>query len=233
MIDILYVLGKGSIKGDIELRFSLRSVEKHLQNAGHVWIVGECPKWLHNVNHLPFPDDRNRVPDYNIMRKISHFCEQPENPASFLFFNDDHYLLSEFTAPDFPYFYQGSLVDYVKLRGPDGYGRRSNNTLKYLQANDLPTKYFDIHTPILYSKQVFLKAVTNAVDWQDPDGFIIKSLYANSLKLEGTPSKDFKINGLPPANCQIFSTFPHVKSSVWRFLQEQFPDQSKYERTGI
>lgn len=232
-MDILYVLGKGSIKGDIELRFSLRGIEKHLRDVGTVWIVGECPKWLQNVNYIPFHDDRNRPPDYNIMRKIEYFCERLEDPASFVFFNDDHYLLSEFTADDFPYFYQGSLVDYVKLRGPDGYGRRASNTLKYLQANDLPTKYFDIHTPIVYNKEAFLKTVTNAVDWQTPDAFIIKSLYANSLKIEGTESKDFKINTLPPPNCQIFSTFPHVKSAIWRFLQEQFPDQSKYERTGI
>jgi hypothetical protein len=230
-LDVVIPLGTGSRLKNFELRFCLRSIEKYLSGYRNVYIVGERPEWLQNVTHIPKPDIADRVPDFNIMEKVSVACVDNEVSEDFIFFNDDHFLLKPFEAATFPYYYDGDLDTYVKNRGLDGYGRRANNSLKTLQTLDLPRKYFDIHTPIVYNKEVFLKHVT-AQDWTG-DGFIIKSLYANSLKIEGVSMKDNKINRPPQEHDLMFSTFPHIKSSVTRFLMEQFPEMSKFERTGI
>lgn len=230
-MDIVYALGKGSVLKDFELKMSLRSVVKNLSGVDQIWIIGNHPEWLdtNHVNFIPLPDHSERVPDYNIMRKISCACEKANLSNDFIFFNDDHFLLSPFDTATFPYFYSGELENYIKRRGLDGYGRRANNTLKTLQRLGLPTKYFDIHTPIIYNKELFLKNVTSQ-DWNLKDGFIIKSLYANSLKIEGVEMKDNKINHAPQQGDRIFSTFPRLKASITRYLQEQFPEKSKYER---
>jgi hypothetical protein len=231
-MDIVYTLGVGSKYKNHELRFSLRSVEKFLTGYGKVWIVGECPDWVRNANHIPAADS-GKNPDHSIMLKITEACNHPEVSDDFLFFNDDHFLLSAFSAPEFPYYYHGNLTAYVKNRGLDGYGRRANNTLQNLTKRDLPSKYFDVHTPIRYNKKTFLETVTSQPWDRTADGFIIKSLYANALNIEGIEIKDGKLNSLPGKDVNIFSTYPHVKSAIWRFLQEQFPKMSNFEHFGI
>jgi hypothetical protein len=228
MTDVVYTLGKGSRLKDFEIRMSLRSIERHLKGILCVYVIGEKPDWLQNVVHMQY-DDESSVPDYNIMRKVTAACDLPEITDSFLFMNDDHFLLQDFEAETFPYYYMGTLEQAFKGRN-DGYGKRANNSLKHLQENNLPTKHFDIHTPILYNKQEFKKNVSS-LDWKE--GYIIKSLYANSLKIEGVEMKDNKINHPPQANDKIFSTFPHLKASVTRFLTETFPEQSRFERIGL
>jgi hypothetical protein len=230
-MDIVYTLGTGSKYKNHELRFSLRSIEKFLTGYRKVWIVGECPDWLRNVNHIPATDS-GKNPDHSIMLKITEACNHPDVSEDFLFFNDDHFLLSPFDAPEFPYYSHGTLTSYVKNRGLDGYGRRANNTLQSLTKRGLTSQYFDVHTPIRYNKKAFLEVVTSQ-NWDRTDGFIIKSLYANALNIEGIEQKDGKLNSLPGKDVRIFSTYPHVKSAIWRFLQEKFPTMSKFEHYGI
>lgn len=229
MIDIVYPLGKGSHYKDDELRFSLRSVEKYLSGYDKVWIIGERPEWLQNINHIPFDDDITKPPDYNIMRKISRAIEEPELTDDFLFLNDDHFLLHPFTANEFPYFYEKTLEVYLKERGSDTYGRRAKNTLEHLKANNLPTKHFDIHFPIIYNKSLFLQHVTNAVDW-NKNAYVIKSMYANSLLIEGVEGKDSKIGKELPSLEKVFSTTPRYRANIQRFFREQYPKASRFEK---
>lgn len=227
MIDIVIPLGKGSVLKNFELRFCLRSIEKNLGGYRNIWIVGECPEWLQNVNHMPLCDGQP-VSDHNIMLKTHAACIEPAISNDFLFFNDDHFLLAPFEASTFPYYYYQNLDVYLKHRGIDAYGKRALATMKHLQDQNLPIKHFDIHTPIRYNKELFLKFVSS-LNWEK-QSYIIKSLYANSLKIEGTEEKDHKLTAPPNGNVKVFSTYPHMKASVTRFLMEQFPKPSKYEK---
>lgn len=226
MTSVIYPLGSKSRWQNNEIRFSLRSVEKHLRGVLDVWIVGERPDFLININHIP-ANDQHDVPDRNIMEKIKKACDHPEISDPFLFFNDDHFLLSDFQAEEFPYYYDATIWDKIAKRGYDGYGQRMQNTMKHLQSNGKPIKNFDIHTPILYHKQKFLDTVTN-VDWEKKNGFVIKSLYCNMLEIEGTYMKDCKHNY--PVNTPCYSTFPKVPPNIQKFLLEKFPNPSKFEQ---
>src|SRR5690349_20419873 len=115
-IDVVYPLGKGSRWKNNEIKYSLRSVEKHLQNYGKVFVIGEKPNFLANVNHIP-AEDKHPIPDSNIFEKLKTACETKEISDTFLFFNDDHYLLEDFDAEKFPYFYHGTMAEYIKKRG--------------------------------------------------------------------------------------------------------------------
>lgn len=224
---IVYVLGKGSKWKNWEIRLSLRSIQKHLKNYGQVFVVGEDPG-LKNVIHIPAKDP-HPIPDSNIMHKLTIACKTPEISDTFLFANDDHYLLSDFEADKFPYFYSGTLEEYIKKRGRDGYSNRVNNTLQSLTERNLPTKFFDIHTPILYKKDLFLKHVTEQYDLKKRDGMVLKSLYANAIQAQGVETQDGKLDKLPLRDMKIVSTMPKVKYSIQRYLFEQFPEPSKWE----
>jgi hypothetical protein len=227
---IVYPLGNGSILKNFELRMSLRSIEKNLSGFTDVAIVGDFPAWGHNLYHIQAMDPY-KIGDQNIMYKLSLACKDEKVSDPFLYFNDDHYLLTQFDAPTFPNLYHSTLEKYFKLRGPDVYGKRAESTLKHLQEKNLPTKFFDIHTPILIHKQAFIQNVVNA-PW-DRTSFLAKSLYANSLSLEGIEELDCKLAQPPQVKAKVFSSFPHMKASVTRFLVEQFPKMSNFEKYSI
>ena len=42
-MDVLYYIGAGSMRQNIELRLSLRSLEKHGKNIDRVFLVGNKP----------------------------------------------------------------------------------------------------------------------------------------------------------------------------------------------
>jgi hypothetical protein len=229
-MDLVYPLGTGSYWNNNELRFSLRSVEKYLTNVDKVWIIGILPDWLQNVTHITYTDHVGKPPDYNMMKKLARACQEDVSD-DFIYMNDDHYLLSAYNANNFPNYYHGTIEEYLKGRGLDGYGKRCRNTLKSLNGNS--TNYYDIHYPIQLNKKSFKELVVDAVDWNVPHAYIIKSLYANSLQLESIPETDYKTNVIPPPEAKVFSSFPHMKDAVKVYLNQRFPEQSKYERVGL
>lgn len=225
--DIVIPLGTGSKLKNFELRMCLRSIEKNITGYRNIFIVGECPEFLQNITHIPVTD-LYKESDRNIEHKIMVACNHPDLSETFLFGNDDHFILKPFQADKFPFYYSGDLGEYIRKRGNDEYGKRAQNTYSHLKEQGLPTNHFDIHTPILYNKEKFINLVS-ALDWNQKT-YIIKSLYANSLKIEGEQIEDHKYNNPPTKDVGVYSTYPNLRASVTRFLTEQFPKPSKYER---
>jgi hypothetical protein len=242
MIDIVYALGSGSTWDNNELRYSLRSVEKHVSNYRDVYIVGECPHWLQNVIHLPFEDKYGH--ERNIMEKIKHLCEHNRPSENFLFINDDHFFLKDINAVAFRFYHKGSLAKTIKKRLiNDVYKDALNNTLAMLSHNKFTTLNFDIHTPIVYNKKKFIETM-DSYDWSLE--YVIKSLYCNSNGIKGVEmQEDCKISGRIAywrllqkiKDRNVFSIgdkclhpYPGEKeSSVKVLLNELFPNKSKYE----
>lgn len=227
MIDVVIPLGKGSRWGDNELRYCLRAIEENLTNYRNIWIIGELPKWTTNVWHIPLKDNYS-VPDYNIMLKIKAACEDKRISQDFLFMNDDHFLLHQFNAPNFPNYHDGTCNDILKLRSLSPYQKRVRATNDYLLSKHLPNRYFDIHYPIIYNKDKFLKRVVYAVNWPKSKGFVIKSLYANHEE-EFEPIKDCKSQWVPWKDDKCYSTMPLLRPVVKEFFLKRFPNKSKYE----
>jgi hypothetical protein len=57
----------------------------------------------------------------------------------------------------------------------------------------MPTKHFDGHWPIVYDKRK-LKEVIEVQDWNVPLGPTIRSMYCNTLGIEGELADDVKAN---------------------------------------
>jgi len=235
MIDIV-IPYKQSQWADNELRFALRSVEKHLKNYRKIYVIGHRPAWMNlgTVVHIPFEDKYSH--ERNILEKILHVCKYAQLSDDFLLMNDDHYLASIYNATRFPYYFYRSLEQ--KLSSSRGaYADSVRNTLFALKARRLPHAFYDVHTPILYNKSLFPE-VMEMYNWEGKrNGFIIKSLYCNTLRLKGMILPDCKIN--KPMSCfeiekwledrHMFSTPDKITPEVATFLNYLFPDKSKYE----
>jgi Stealth protein CR2, conserved region 2 len=198
-VDIVFpIRNAGSFWNNNELRYSLRSIEKHLHGYRKIWIIGERPLWLtKNIIHIPHPDDFI-YPARNIYAKIKKACQYQELSENFLFFNDDHFLLSDFNASEFPYFYRGNLKD---VKNNTVYQETVNNTIRSLESRNLPTLDFDTHTPILYNKARFIE-ITDKYHWHREHAFCIKSIYCNTVGMQGTFAEDGKFK-LPKGEEQL------------------------------
>jgi hypothetical protein len=232
---IVIPLGTGSRWGNTELRYALRSVEKHLTGYGDIFIIGECPSFLQNVTHIPANDiEQTWAKEANIFRKIMVACEDPRVSDDFLFMNDDHFLLQDYQANQFPFYYDGLLSDKMTVTE---YKHTVKNTHDWFLG--APVDYLDIHCPILYNKRKFEWCLPLA-DWSKPYGYCIKTAYCYINGFVSSPRcSDLKINQ-PLTYTEImqliagrpwFSIGDAAREGeMLQVLQELYPNKSKFEK---
>jgi hypothetical protein len=168
---IVIPLGRGSKYNELELRFALRSISKHLTGYGDILIVGEYPPWLNGCIHIPATDGTQTYEkERNIFNKIMLACNDERISDDFLFMNDDHYLLRDYEAGAFPFYYDGRLSEKLTVTQ---FKQTVNNTMRAVLTRD-PT-YTDVHCPILYNKHLFRRL--EQYDWSVKYGYCIKTLY--------------------------------------------------------
>jgi hypothetical protein len=237
-MDLVYILGNGSKWNNNEIKYSLRSVQKYVKGFRKIFIVGEKPDFINGFTHIPFSDDMSLNKERRIMEKISFVCKQKQISSNFLFFNDDFFFLKKISVIKFPYYQKGELGKAFQKRTiSDPYRMSLENTFDVLESNKHESTHFDVHAPIIYNKSKFLK-VMSQYDWEIPHGYVIKSLYANTLGIEGPYMSDCKISR--QLTCSeilslidgrlLFTTGERINESMMQVLAELYPKKSKYEK---
>ncbi len=243
MKDVVYILGTGSTWANNEIKYSLRSLARHLYIARHVYIVGELPRWgITEVRHIAFPDPhRNR--ERNIMEKIMQACLDERISDDFLFMNDDHFFLQNYQTNAFPFYHQGDIWPHYEKKNPNQrYARAMYNTFTLLKEHNLTTRHYDVHYPIMINKAQFIqvyKRWQNEWDWERfSDGFIVKSLYCNTVGVSGKQITDCKMNRY--MGQEEIDNFLKEKSmfsiadialndALFNTFNKLYPNKSKYE----
>jgi hypothetical protein len=185
---IVIPLGTGSRWNNTELRYCLRSIEKHITGYGDIFIIGEYPSWLQNCVHIPATDiEQSWAKERNIYAKIMLACNDDRVTEDFLFMNDDHFLLKDYVAGEFPYYWDSVLNEYMTITQ---YKYTVNNTLHYVHGALIGN--FDVHAPIVYNKNRFKEAMA-PLDWSIKFGYCIKSMYCDINGIIGTKYPDLKL----------------------------------------
>lgn len=132
-MDAVYILGTGSLSQNEELRYSVRSLARHMLDLRDVYIVGEPADFLPSVIHIPAQDSYPRAWQ-NALHKTRLACALEQISDEFLLMNDDFFMLSDFLGSEFPFY---------ALKNSDGgpNGRHS----------------FAVHCPIRLKKEWYLK----------------------------------------------------------------------------
>jgi hypothetical protein len=227
---LIIPLGQGSKWENNELRFTLRSIEKHLTGFDEVMIAGDhLPDWLTGVDKVEF-GDVSRFAAINTLEKVKQ-CLRYTNADQFLLSYDDVFLNKNFIADEFPDYYNGELNNFLKMRGD--YKTSCMKTFKWLKERGFKTKKFGVHCPFLFNRNLFIE-VTKMFKNEEP-GLLYKSIYGNLCTVNPEFKKDIIIN-LPlnlPGN---LSTLPFysirdgkVNYLMQNFFQEQFPNKSQFE----
>lgn len=240
-IDVVYVLGTGSAWKNNEIRFSLRSLAANLKKFGKIWVVGECPEFLKNVKHIPFPDTLINNADGNIIRKVLRVCQEEDLSEDFLFINDDHLVMRSTVACMIPPYHKGDLTKFSQEYFEKDFWRgRLYRTRNILVKKGLPALHFDCHTPIVMNKKLFPEVISQ-FDYEKHIGYTMKSLYGNSVyhqeavKLIGQKTTLFR----PMTTSDIrketeqrqFVSFNDrgLTAALKQWLVETFPKASPYE----
>lgn len=244
MMDIVIPFRKQSPASEEMLRYALRSIEKNLEGCRTVFLLAdEEPKWIkEKETAVVFVADRNVSPDRNIYEKITTACGITEASDPFLVWHDDHFLLEKTEARLIDFYFNKTInqkLDEFQL--PEDYSfyfRTLMNSGIALERKELPTKFFDIHAPMQFLKRGFLD-VMRQFDWEHTyEGFCVKSLYANTLRIDGVEMSDLKFSepvSVTEIRKKVSSRmFFSISAKAWdqtmvEFLKSVFPDKSKFE----
>lgn len=207
MIDVVYILGNESKWQDKEILYSIRSVAANVHDLRKIFLVGKRPYFLNDkVIEIPY-DDIYHNKARNIMAKIHRAASDHRITNNFLLLNDDYFILQPIKGAEYPYYYKSDLKESMEINRHNlEYFGHLQATYQVLKDIGRPTKNFDCHYPIVYNKAKFRK-VCSEYNWRVPAGYVMRSIYCNTLGIEGEMRKDCKVN------------HPHTKSS-WERLNE-------------
>lgn len=233
-MDIVYAYRHDPRSGNAQIIYSLRSVEKHLSGVGKVFVIGTNPK-LPGVYFIPHEDNLSAAK--NISNKLQAIAHNDKVSDGFLYISDDHYLLKDMEAKDYPIYFNGTLRDLM-LTQRNSYKAFIKNTAEALEAKGLTTYNFNVHCPVIYNKSR-LRELASIHDLTNPLGYLSKSLYLNTFK----PYEIFR-----QADCKIRTDFSIVEiahriegrdcwstgqewkcPNIEKALSELYPDKSKWE----
>lgn len=233
-MDVLYVLGTGSKFNNEELKFSLRSLERHGKNLGRVIIIGEKPDFIDysKIEHYPFIE--SGVKEYRIAAKIMFACENNIVTGNFMFCNDDFFFIKSFDTNNYPFYNKGALLVGAP-RTP--YQQHLMITRDFLESKGKKTKHFDVHTPIIYNCEKFMALRDCWESSKNSIGMTVKSIYCNMYGFLGMPYHDIKLKSLITPNDfvqlrtnNVFSIADEAwNKGVKTYLQQIFPTKSKFE----
>lgn len=229
-MDILIALGTGSKAQDIELKYALRGIEKHLLGYKNVILVGTKPNWIKNIDYIPAEDIPGKK-QFSIFRKIMMGSEG--STYNFAFWNDDHFLLKDLAIEDIKFWYEKEM-DYWKKLAIGQYQKAVINTMELPGVNNY---YTDIHFPIIYNRGKFEKL--QDLEWGKKE-YVIKSAYTRNETEGFEPAFDLKLSDPRISKEQIlakiknrlfFSTGPHSMTPFMKsVLHDKFPHKSKFEK---
>lgn len=212
-----------------DLIYCLRSLEKNLTDLESITIIGDLPRIIQGVEHIPAKDDNGyQWAARNIYRKLKLAAERYEQ---FLVVHDDHFLLQPVTGSEYLYYHRGPIDPRGK---PSGYESLLKNTQEQFPgAND-----FDVHCPMLMTAEGLKKLET--LDWTKPYGYGVKTAYCYLNGIGGEMFTDMKIKGpmlkqdilSMITGRQVFSTGSGAYTGeIERALKSLFPRPSKFEIT--
>lgn len=179
MIDIVYPYHHPLAKWD-ELRYSLRSVEQHFQDDYRVVVIGEKPRWLQNITHIPH--ERNRSvherAQYDALTKLYVYLQRDDLPEFFVWMYDDIYLLKDIWAEDIPIVAMNDTYSDYGSGGSGKWQKMLSNTLNYHRKRNIRNPYnYETHMPRIYSVNR-MRHLFNSIDVIG-QRYLIATLYYN------------------------------------------------------
>lgn len=217
-MDALYYIGGGSMRNNMELRLSLRSLEKFGKNIDRVFVVGNKPPFLSKEVNYIWVDDKYEWWK-NAFEKTKAAIKAGISDE-FLLMNDDFFMMAEFDALKYPYYHKGDMP----LDKEGVYGGVVANTRKVLESMGATYKHFGVHCPMRIEAQKYLeleKYYTSPV--------LARCLYGNLYAKGAKLIKDNKGDEIKKGQTKCWSSRNWLKDEAFNELKKMFDTPSKWE----
>lgn len=219
-----------------ELRFSLRSIERHLPEV-EVVVIGDQPEWLTGVTHITF--DQSQGSKYENSTAIMRMAV--ERFERFVWTNDDIFFLDD--VERLLLWNRGPVAE-VAARYRERYADVGD--LPYVEGMEVTAAMlvgqgfadplsFEVHAPLPVESSVMARALDLGRLLPPGVAFHKRTAYGNLL---GEPSQrcdDFKVTMGHPAFDPLWpvvstDTDTFRWQPVGSYLQGRFPARSRFER---
>lgn len=240
MRDVVYILGSGSKWGDNELRYSLRSVVRHLPHE-RIFIIGEKPDWIawnDGIFHIPEVDPYNNKLRNGVW-KIRRAAKTAEITEEFVLMNDDFFLLRD--IPDVQVFNRGPLWQSIRkhMSKKGYYFEAMKRALVILAEEGVPVPLdYAVHYPVVYEKKKVLELIER-LHRHVEHGLLFRTMYGNIFNKGGEERQDVKVRGpkelarRAPDLDMVSTTDELVLKKPFReWIGSVFPEACKYEADG-
>lgn len=241
-MDIVYFVKLDPENDSEELRYSLRS----LSNIPHgkVFIVGEKPDWVINVDYIPVPQSGSK--NENVSTSLRTAVESNLISNDFILMNDDFFVMKKIAA--LPMLNFGYMKDIIQ-----SYDARYRKSTRYIEAmkslyDALVAKGFshpisyELHIPMAINRQRAQKVFNEA---RSERIYQFRSYYGNCFGIGGEAVSDVKIFIDSIHNHPEFERSPdtYLQSQTFLsstggafkrgragdYIRDSFPDRSVYE----
>lgn len=167
-----------------ELLFAIRSWQHNVRFGINVVIIGDREDWF--GDEITFIE-HSRVSDnaqVDTLAKLKVAIESPEVTGSFIWTNDDIYVMSPISLAHV------QLPKVMGILNPDKYkglyAENMKRTKQLLEKYGLPCLNYGTHTPMLFDKGQ-LAAMFERFPELEQDGYLFSSVYYNSLPYPTQP----------------------------------------------
>nr|NQU90510.1 hypothetical protein [Bacteroidota bacterium] len=183
-IDIIIPYIKGPDNG-LELRYTLRSIEKNFQHDNYrIFVVGEIPDWLTNVEAIPFKrvaEQKGRNFIDQILKLYMLLTDRDISPQ-FIWTYDDVYFTKPLKLADIKKLKAvASMTKYPNHLENSGAGPNwriaYNRSLKAAAENKGTDYNYETHLPRYFTKFRMLKLINRFNILAKP--YLISTLYYN------------------------------------------------------
>lgn len=238
-VDILIPLrADGSKRGNLELRFALRSIERHLRGYRKIWIVSaRPPSGFRGYGYIRCEDTRPRK-QMNIHCAITAAFRTPEVADEVIFWADDNVLLAPLAVADLPVAARSDgLLGYSGADDARVWHRSLRQTGEALQSKGYPAVNFEAHTPVRFNRRNYL-ALESEFDFFSGAGLCYISLYLNRYGVkESVPMRQIKATAergsFSPVSLagRLFLGYNDAgfEAGAADWLPARFPEPSRYE----
>ena len=156
-MDLLYLLGPGSKHDNVELKYSLRSIEKYCIGYDRVFVVGQRPEWLTNVEYY-FCEDDLGCSHKNMMKKILFACKNTDISEDFVMQADDHFYVKPYDFNQIAPYERGELpTKFKEIEVAPTYRTSLIDTRNFLSSHGYPIRNCSQHCGIWFKKSLWLQ----------------------------------------------------------------------------
>ena len=230
----------GSGHDDLELRYALRAIEKNLLNYRDIIIVSDNPpKWLKNVRIIKHPEmHRKAITLFHKWQKAA----QNSDADNIILWTDDEVLMRKVNALSIPVLRIG-IESMFSYHGKSVWHRCLRQTAGALEDKGKPAFNCESHTPTTINRLKFIElekifenelsvepGVVTASLYHNYYGSVLQDMNIFKATFETKTSVRSEIKAKTEGKMFIGYSDVGFESGVKEFLQERFPDKSKYEK---